>query len=380
MSSFEELDNKLRASSIDELKQIIASSDMPSDVLQRAGRELEALSSMSPGTAGHTNGIRYIKYLLSLPWNEKTENNPGLQRIEAVLNESRHVSQNIRERILAHLAVKLLNEDRKPRILVVDDEKIALESLAYILTGEGYEVVQAHSGADAIEKLKVSGFDAILTDLIMGDVDGNAVLKEVRNRSADTPVIMITGYATVDTAVESLRMGAFHYIEKPIRLDEVRGAVKEALNKKLPADKGSVICLAGGSEADRTSLGKTIAEALGRKFSRISLAGIKDKSEIIGESRTTDGAMPGSIIEEICRTGVANPVIMLDGLDMTGEHFKKGIASALLDVLDPGKNQRFIDRFLGVPFNLSNVMFVVTTNNAGNIQNPLRDLLEIIEI
>lgn len=348
---------------------------MPSDVLQRADRELEALSTMSPGTAGHENEIKYIKYLVSLPWNQKTENNSGLQRIEVVLNESRHVSQNIRERILAHLTVKLLNEDKKPRILVVDDEKIALESLAYILTGEGYEVVQAHSGADAIEKLKVSGFDVILTDLIMGDVDGNAVLKEVRKRSADTPVIMITGYATVDTAVEALRMGAFHYIEKPIRLDEVREAVKEALNKKLPAGKGTVICLAGGSEADRTALGKTIAEALGRKFSKISLAGIKDKSEIIGE-----GALPGSIIEEICRAGAVNPVIMLDGLDMTGEHFNKGIASALLDVLDPGKNQRFIDRFLGVPFNLSNVMFIVTTNNAGNIENPLRDLLEIFEI
>lgn len=352
---------------------------MPSDVLQRAGRELEVLSNMGPGTAGHENEIRYIKYLVSLPWNKITENNPELQSIEAVLDESRNSSQDVRKRILAYLTVKLSNKDKKPRILVVDDEKIALESLGYILTGEGYEVVQAHGGADAIEKLKVSAFDVVLTDLIMGDVDGNAVLKAVRNISADTPVIMITGYATVDTAVEALRTGAFHYIEKPIRLDEVRAAVKEALNKRLPAGKGTVICFAGSSEADRTALGKMMAEALGRKFLRIPMAGIKDKSEIIGEGRP-DGAAPGRIIEEICLAGVSNPVIMLDSLDMTGQHFNEGIASALLDILDPGRNQRFIDSFLGVPFNLSNVMFVVTTNNAGNIENPLRDLLEIIEI
>lgn len=118
-----------------------------------------------------------------------------------------------------------------PKILVVDDEKIALDSLELTLTREGYAVVTANSGADAIEKLKTDAFDIVITDLIMGDIDGHAVVKEIQNKYPGTKVIMVTGYATVDTAVEALRMGAFHYIEKPISLDQMRTVIKDALNQ-----------------------------------------------------------------------------------------------------------------------------------------------------
>jgi ATP-dependent Lon protease len=377
---FEELNNKLRAASIEELKQIISSAGMPSDAQQIASKELETLSTISPGTVKYDSVLNYISYLISLPWKEKTDVKPDLQRIVEILNESQHCSQNIRERILKHLAVKLLNDYKNPKILVVDDEKIALESLEHILTQEGYTVVLANNGAEAIEKLKASDFDVVLTDLVMGEVDGNAVIKETKSKYPDTKIIMITGYATVDTAVEAIREGAFNYIEKPIKLDEVRSVVKDALKQKMSARKRTFLCFAGSSGTDKASLGQTIAEALGRKLLRISLSGMKDESEIRGQSRMTDGAMPGRIIEEIRCAGVADPVFMLDGIDMVEGDFKDNIASALLEVLDPRKNHDFIDRYIDVPFNLSNVMFIVSTNDADNIQGHLRDFLEIIEI
>ena len=117
----------------------------------------------------------------------------------------------------------------KSKILVVDDEKIARESLELTLTREGYTVVTAGSGAEAIEKLKAEHYDVVITDLIMGDIDGYAVMKEIKSNAPNTKIIMITGYATVDSAVEALRMGAFHYIEKPLKLDELRAVVRDAL-------------------------------------------------------------------------------------------------------------------------------------------------------
>ncbi|MHC4844325.1 MAG: sigma-54-dependent transcriptional regulator [Planctomycetota bacterium] len=117
----------------------------------------------------------------------------------------------------------------KSKILVVDDEKIARDSLELTLSKEGYIVVTASSGAEAIEKLKASDYDLVITDLIMGDVDGYAVMKEIKSNAPDTKIIMITGYATVDSAVEALRTGAFHYIEKPLKLDDLKAVVRDAL-------------------------------------------------------------------------------------------------------------------------------------------------------
>ena len=119
-----------------------------------------------------------------------------------------------------------------PRILVVDDEKIALNNLTYILKKEGYEVTATQSGPRALNLLEEQDFDLILTDLKMEKVDGMQVLTRSKEMHPDTEVIMITGYATVDSAINAMKAGAYHYLPKPFKLDEVRKVVKEALEKK----------------------------------------------------------------------------------------------------------------------------------------------------
>lgn len=376
MSIFEALNNKLQTATIDELRQMIASAGMSPDVQRAARNELEILSGFSStDTEEYKNRSTYVRYLLSLPWNRNTEANRDMQRLERILDEGYPGPRSVKEKILKHFTEKI----HKAKLLVVDDEKIALNSLVRALSKEGYSVVPASNGTEAIEKLRESDFDVVITDLIMGDIDGHAVLEETKSRHPDTRLIMITGYATVDTAVQALRTGAFHYIEKPLKLDEVRTAVRDALGNKVSTGKETILCFAGPSESDRISLGQTVAEVLGRKFSRVSLAGIKDESDIRGQNRWISGAMPGCIVEGVRRAGVSDPVVILDGLESMVADFKDNFISILIEVIDPERNKGFIDYYLDVPFDLSQVIFILSTNYQDSIPPPLTEFLEIIE-
>jgi ATP-dependent Lon protease len=382
MALFRKSEEKQEIEELAALKQEVLKAKMAASAEGYALKELQKLEKTPSDAAEYAIAIRYLEYLVSLPWNVLTEDNLDLEHADFILNREHAGLTHVKERILEYLAVRALKIQRAFRVLVVDDEEIARTNVEHILKKEGYFVVTATNGLEALEQLPRGAFDLVLTDLLMMKVGGMELLEKIKSDYPGTEVIVITGYATVPSAVEALQKGAYHYLAKPLKIDEVRTSVKKALAKKerIHRPKGPVLCFAGPPGTGKTSLGRSIAAAMGRKFIHLSLAGMKDEAEIRGHRRSYAGALPGRIIDTIKRAGTRNPVFMLDEIDKVGRDFRGDPASALLEVLDPEQNERFLDYYLDVPFDLSSAMFIATANLVDPIPRPLLDRMEVLSL
>ena len=367
-------------SALHELYQELAQALLPEHAHTAVQKELERIEKTDSSVAEYSVGLNYVKFILSLPWNKMAADNLDLERAERILDAEHHGLTQVKERVLEHLAASIMRRSKPAKILVVDDEAIALDNLAFTLKKENYEVVTATDGKEALDRCNETMFDLVVTDLKMQQMDGIQLLEAVRKKSPRTSFIITTGYATVETAVDALKKGAAHYLPKPVKLETLRQTVKKILSEKqgIQISQGTVLCFSGPPGIGKTSVGRSIANAFDRKFICLSMAGLRDEAELRGHRRTYVGAMPGRILSEIQKTGERNPVFMLDELDKIGQDFRGDPASVLLEVLDPSQNHHFLDYYLDIPFDLSQVMFITTANLVEKLPAPLLDRMEII--
>ena len=363
-----------------DLRAALAKARLPEHAQSVAMKELERLEKTDPSAAEYAIGLNYVDFLVSLPWNSYTDDNLDLKRASDILEREHYGLMHAKERVLEYLAVRTLRSMRQSRILVVDDEEIARTNVVHVMNKDGHEADTASNGAEALKKVESREYDLVITDLRMERMDGIRLLESIKRVAPRTEIVMVTGYATVDSAVDALTKGAASYLAKPFKLDELRAVVARVLEKKRHAQitRGPILCFSGPPGTGKTSIGLAIAEAMERKFARLSMAGLRDEAELRGHRRTYVGAMPGRIINEIRKLGLKNPVFMLDEIDKIGQDFKGDPASVLLEILDPEQNRNFIDHYLDVPFDLSAVMFIATANVVDNLPGPLLDRLEVI--
>ena len=307
----------------DELRAQLEALDLPEDVRKEVNRELGRLNRIGRESMESQVIRTFLENIAELPWNTRSEEHLDLQEASRILDEDHYALGDVKDRVLEFLAVRAL------RMRVDEAEKAG-------------EAAADRAGLDGAGNAGLDG---------AGDGNGAGKLAEhAEDTEAATPV------ATAIVPEPNL----------PGNEDDKRA-------------KGLILLFSGPPGVGKTSVAKSIARAMGRKYVRVSLGGARDEADIRGHRRTYVGAMPGRIIAGMKQAGTRNPVFLLDEIDKLGVSFQGDPASALLEVLDPAQNDSFVDHYLGVPFDLSEVLFIATANFLQNIPGPLLDRMEVVE-
>src|SRR4051795_2764712 len=300
---------------LQELKDRLAALDLPAEARKEVDREFGRLARIGRESMESQVIRTFLENVAELPWNERSKEHLELPEAQRILDEDHYALGDVKDRVLEFLAVRQLR-----------------------LQQEAAERA-AEPGADGAGQLEEAKAEHKAEEVAAGE-------------STDVP----QATATV-----------------PAPNVPVRG------NEDDRIAKGPILLFVGPPGVGKTSVAKSIARAMGRKYVRISLGGARDEADVRGHRRTYVGAMPGRIIQGMKQAGTKNPVFLLDEVDKLGVSFQGDPASALLEVLDPAQNDTFTDHYLGVPFDLSEVLFIATANFIQNIPGPLLDRMEVVQ-
>ena len=303
----------------DELRERIEALPLTETARNEVERELRRLNRTAPQSAEYQVIRTYLEWITELPWGERTDDKIDLLRAEDILEEDHYGLEDVKDRVLEFLAVRKLQQER-----FAEEEE-----------AEGEDAERAEAAQAATDHDPASDQDP-----------------------AD---------AATESAPEDADESEAEELPPPDDLLDAAGG------------KGPILLFAGPPGVGKTSIARSIARSVGRKYVRISLGGARDEADIRGHRRTYVGAMPGRIVQGMKEAGSKNPVFLLDEVDKLGVSFQGDPSAALLEVLDPAQNSTFIDHYLGVPFDLSEVLFIATANYEDRIPGPLRDRMETVE-
>ena len=299
---------------VDELRERVAKLELSETARNEVERELRRLDRTAPQAAEYQVIRTYLEWITELPWSDRTDDKIDLHRAEEILEEDHYGLEDVKDRVLEFLAVRKLQQER-----FAEDE---VEEEA---------------------------------------ADGEAAAEQAAGRPGEVEGEDMAGEAGADEGADG---------------DRDDGSAEDSV--ATTGGKGPILLFAGPPGVGKTSIAKSIARSVGRKYVRISLGGARDEADIRGHRRTYVGAMPGRIVQGMKEAGSKNPVFLLDEVDKLGVSFQGDPSAALLEVLDPAQNSTFIDHYLGVPFDLSEVLFIATANYEDRIPPPLLDRMETV--
>jgi ATP-dependent Lon protease len=320
-----ELGEEDEAGDVEELREQIAALELPEEARTEVNRELNRLERTHPQSAEYQVIRTYLDWICDLPWSERTEDRINLGEADRVLDEDHYGLEDVKDRILEFLAVRKLHMERAA-------------------------AAEAEAEAEA---------------------------KAAEASAEETGEVVATTASAADTAQADYTEATPAATE--VAADDVVDPEPAQPKKVHAMGRGSILLFVGPPGVGKTSIAKSIARSLGREYVRIALGGARDEADIRGHRRTYVGAMPGRIMQGLKQAKTKNPVFLLDEVDKLGVSLQGDPSAALLEVLDPAQNHAFVDHYLGVPFDLSEVLFIATANWRDQIPAPLLDRMELVE-